>query len=138
MSKHHVIKRIAAICPSLRPDRLRGFSLQDLTGLLRELESDAVQTLKKGGSLPDLAQAVGQLMERSIANPTVALDLIEALKYDGFVAEQASLALYNRLGLSVPKNRSKLEMRANAWRKKIKAWLSRIETRIDVRLAVSA
>lgn len=134
MSKKEVIERILAKNPSARRDCLRCFSLRELTNYRRELDSNAVRTLRRGGSLTALAQAVGDLMERSIPNPAATLDLIEALNHGGFVAEQGALALYRRLGLKVPRDRSKVELRPAIWRKRVKAWLSDIEARIEVRL----
>jgi len=134
MPKKKVIERILAKNPSARRRALQCFSQAQLTYYLRELESDAVRTMKEGGSLTALAQAVGDLMERSIMNPAATVDLIEALEHEGFVAEQGALALYRRLGLKVPKDRAKLELRPAVWRKRVRAWLSSVEERIEVRL----
>ncbi|MEX2140800.1 MAG: hypothetical protein WD894_16170 [Pirellulales bacterium] len=54
---------------------------------------EARDVLRSGGSIPDLAQAIGVL----ISDPTTSLDDLRlGLRYKGFVAEQAELAIERR------------------------------------------
>lgn len=77
---------------------------------------EAIEVLRNGGELVDLAEAVGHVVNDPIA-PTEALML--GLKYDGLVAEQAALALYRRSGRPLPDDRSRIETSPTEWA----AWL---------------
>lgn len=55
--------------------------------------SEAVETLREGGSTTALAEAVGVLIADTRATDE---ELLVALKHRGFVAEEAALALHRR------------------------------------------
>lgn len=65
----------------------------------------ARRTLKEGGDLPRLADAIGVIASD---RTTSDVDLKLGLRYEGFVAEQAALALYKRKHLPLPKDRTRL------------------------------
>jgi len=76
----------------------------------------AVKTLKDGGSLPDLAEAIGTLG----SDPTSAAeDIMLGLSYPGFVREQAALALYRRTGEPLPNDRRRLRVEPDEWKEKL-------------------
>lgn len=76
-----------------------------------------VRILERPGSLGELALAIGELIDRSCVDRRLACHLIKGLKYPGFIAEQAALGLYNRLGVPIPEDRSNLQMDAGAWQR---------------------
>jgi len=79
---------------------------------------EAIRTLKKGGPLVTLAEAIGTVA----SEPGSSLeDLLLGLQYEGLVAEQAALALYKRTGRALPEDRSFLATRAQEWT----GWLAR-------------
>lgn len=72
----------------------------------------AVKTLQDGGSLPDLADAIGTLGSDPNSTPD---QIMLGLSYSGFVQEQAVLALHRRLGVSLPADRSEIIMDPAYW-----------------------
>lgn len=86
---------------------------------------EAIKVLRDGGELVDVAEAVGHV----INDPDVPLEaLMLGLKYDGLVAEQAALALYERTGRSLPEDRTRIVTSCADWSKWIDA-----QSRVDAR-----
>jgi hypothetical protein len=75
----------------------------------------AVRVLRKGGSLPVLAEAVGLVAARAATDDAAAFDLIPALNHRGFVAEQAVLALHRLLSVPIPDDRRSLDFSPAVW-----------------------
>lgn len=73
---------------------------------------EALQRLRTGGELPDLAEAIGTVA----GDPGASLDtILLGLKYGGFVAEQAALALYRRTSRTLPEDRGLLVTDPDDW-----------------------
>ena len=85
-------------------------------------------------SMVDAAEEVGALMKRSVSDPTAVLDLAETLTQGGFVAEQAALALYRRIGVPVPADRTQVEYDPTVWKQRAQKWLREIDYNIQERL----
>ena len=66
-------------------------------------KTEALRFLDEGGSLVQLAEAVGTLVGDSRSTPQ---ELMRGLRHPGVVAEQAALALYRRLNRPLPPDRS--------------------------------
>ncbi len=67
--------------------------------------TQAVSLLRQGAPLDELLEAVGVLA----ASPAATVDELKlGLQYPGVVAEQAAFALYRRVGLAIPQDRSRL------------------------------
>jgi len=73
---------------------------------------DAIRTLRAGGPLPELAEAIGIVIESPQSS---GLDLLLGLKYGGFVAEQAALALYKRNGRDLPSDHQQIVTDIQQW-----------------------
>lgn len=72
----------------------------------------AIATLQSGGSLPDLAEAIGIV----VSSPRSSLWTIAlGLKYGGVIAEQAALCLYQRTGTPLPADRSAMRTALADW-----------------------
>jgi len=72
----------------------------------------ARQLLRAGGNLADLGEAIGVVVSSPQSS---VVDLLLSLKHGGFVAEQASLALYKRLGRKIPSDRGRLQTDLPRW-----------------------
>lgn len=79
--------------------------------------SQAVSTLRDGGPLTSLAEAVGV-----VASDTHSTDaeLLLALRHPGFVAERAALALHRRTGAPLEGNPARCITSENRWRTLLK------------------
>ncbi len=73
----------------------------------------------------ELAEAIGAVMLASRTDPRATYSLLLGLKYDGFVANQAAMALYARMEMPLPDDRSQMEFREDVW-------LKRLQTRFPI------
>lgn len=83
---------------------------------------EAIRTLKNGGSLVLLAEAIGVVA----SDPQSSLEeIMLGLSHHGFVQEQAALALYRRTCQNLPDDRKQLRLTKDAWSPFVHDWESR-------------
>ena len=85
----------------------------------------AINVIERGGTLVELADAVGHVIESVKSDPFAIYGLIKALQHDGFAAEQATLALYNAMAIPIPSDRRNIAKSEAEWTKLADAWIHR-------------
>ena len=79
---------------------------------------EAVEILRRGGRLAQLAEAIGTVADD---RGSALDDILLGLNHSGFVAEQAALALYARTARPLPEVADAFALDADEWRQ----WLAR-------------